>query len=127
MNIHRASADERAQFAHALTLFADSEFAYELALCPEVLVAKQDGVMAGALGYRLDERLSIAFLQILYVYPSARSLGTGTKLLAAVERRARAAGCRSVELMSTPNAIPFYQRHGYTFMSVSFIDMEKRL
>jgi len=47
---------------------------------------------------------------------AARRLGVGSSLLAAVEERARAAGCRSVYLETAVDnlgALAFYKRHGF--------------
>ena len=57
-----------------------------------------------------------AYLLLLLVSEGSRSQGIGGRLVADVERRARAAGCRHLLLLVTTTnrrARAFYVRHGY--------------
>jgi len=63
-----------------------------------------------------------AYLAHIAMYPGFRSRGYGAMLLKAIEREARAAGCRRLVLdVETDNerAIEFYQRLGYRTESQS--------
>jgi ribosomal protein S18 acetylase RimI-like enzyme len=58
-----------------------------------------------------------AWLEDLYVDPAARSAGLGAALVEAVLARARARGCRRVELdvnEENTGACRFYARHGFS-------------
>jgi putative acetyltransferase len=49
----------------------------------------------------------------VYIHPSAARRGVGSLLLAELERRARGRGVGTLGLMSSLNAVPFYETHGY--------------
>lgn len=79
-----------------------------------------------------------ALVLSLYVHPSLAREGVGTLLLAELEQRARAAGLRTLEVLSGLNAEGFYVRSGYRVVgmaakrvtadfTVEGIQMEKRL
>jgi putative acetyltransferase len=53
-------------------------------------------------------------LAALYVHPAVAREGVGTTLLQALETRAREAGCASLGLWASLNAVPFYEAKGYT-------------
>ena len=53
-------------------------------------------------------------LAALYVHPAVTREGVGTTLLQALETRAREAGCESLGLWASLNAVPFYEAQGYT-------------
>lgn len=53
-------------------------------------------------------------LGALYVHPAVSREGVGTTLLQALETRAREAGCESLGLWASLNAVPFYEATGYT-------------
>jgi ribosomal protein S18 acetylase RimI-like enzyme len=49
----------------------------------------------------------------IYVLPEAQGRGIGGALLAEAENRARRAGLREIRLVSSVNAVGFYERHGF--------------
>jgi len=53
-------------------------------------------------------------LAALYVHPAVARDGVGTTLHQALETRAREAGCESLGLWASLNAVPFYEANGYT-------------
>jgi ribosomal protein S18 acetylase RimI-like enzyme len=52
-------------------------------------------------------------VQAVYVSPTYAREGVGSRLLACLEARARDADLESLELVSSKNAVEFYDRHGY--------------
>ncbi len=71
-----------------------------------VFVAEFRGAVKGFSSLKDDE--------IMAVYSSSDApAGTGSALLAAVEAEARARGVKRVQLMSTLNAVGFYEKKGY--------------
>ena len=81
------------------------------------ILAEQDGKLAGAARYRI-ERDSLHFFR-LAVSPSARRQGIAGALLAALEERARAAGCGRitchVRTQVTRN-VEMYEHRGYVLV-----------
>ena len=55
-----------------------------------------------------------AEISAIYVHPAAAHKGAGTRMLAALEDAARAAGIERISLCATLNAAGFYHHHGYT-------------
>ncbi len=79
--------------------------------CP-ALVAEELGELTGVLTYVIDG----AACEVLTLYASVSWRGTGTALLEAVERVARASGCTRLWLITTNDnvdALRFYQRRGF--------------
>lgn len=76
----------------------------------EFFVAEEGGEVVGfgELGQESGE------VQGLYVSPDAAGRGVGRKLLSTLEERARAHGLESLRLTSSLNAVPFYERAGFT-------------
>jgi predicted GNAT family N-acyltransferase len=76
-----------------------------------------------------------AQIRFMAVTPRWRHSGLGSRILGALERRAKAAGAASVVLNSRDGAVPFYQKHGYKteqpaetlFRQVPHIRMRKEL
>ncbi|HEY7374745.1 MAG TPA: GNAT family N-acetyltransferase [Polyangia bacterium] len=101
---HYDSEQRRAVFlGYATNLFVD-------ALRPFVtLVAELDGRLAAFA--QLD--VAAAALRALFVDPALQGRGLGRALLAAVEARARAAGCPRIRGAMSLNAVPFYERAGF--------------
>jgi GNAT superfamily N-acetyltransferase len=97
-------AQRRAVFlGYASNLFVD-------ALGPfETLVAEIDGRMAAVAQLDLDAGV----LRALFVDAGLQGRGIGRALLAAVETRARAAGCSRLRGAMSLNAVPFYASVGF--------------
>lgn len=77
-------------------------------------VAIMDGRMIGAVRARADGRLLL--IGRLAVAPDMQDHGVGTRLLEAVERRGREAGCREAELFTGSLSVAnlgLYERAGY--------------
>ena len=76
-----------------------------------------------------------AQIRFMAVTPRWQHSGLGSRILGALERRAKAAGAVSVVLNSRDGAVPFYQKHGYKteqpaetlFGQVAHIRMRKEL
>ena len=72
-------------------------------------VAEKDGCIVG-FGH-LDQKKGT--IEDLYVSPQHVGLGIGKTILQALEREAEASGLKILQLSSTLNAVPFYERGGY--------------
>lgn len=85
-------------------------------------VATTDGKIVGVLGGRVEEKKKTAGVNLLGVHPRFQRQGVGSKLMRALERRARKDGLIKVE-MGTPFARPFYEKCGYKCVRIrrSFI------
>jgi len=99
-------------FDHAITLAAGPG-AFAPPGC--FLVARLDGRAIGCGGLKvIDDQ--IGEVKRMWVAPSARGLGLGRRILAAVEERAREAGLRTLRLEtneSLTEAIAMYRKGGY--------------
>ncbi|MBV8857188.1 MAG: GNAT family N-acetyltransferase [Acidobacteria bacterium] len=75
----------------------------------DFFVAEEDGTVVGygELGRE------VGAIQGLYVRPDVKGQGVGRRLLSTLEERARAYGLRSLSLVSSLNAVPFYERAGF--------------
>lgn len=81
----------------------------------QVLIAEDRGLLAGVLTYTLSEEIC----EVLSIHAAQRWRGTGTELLAELERIAYEAGCARVTLITTNDnvdALRFYQRRGYRLL-----------
>jgi GNAT superfamily N-acetyltransferase len=98
------------------------------------IVAEEDGRL---LGYGVVNAAS-GEVDALFVEPAQQGRGTGALLMKAVENAARAAGCERLFLSASLNAVPFYQRAGFTAVreelyphrsgiGIASVFMEKRL
>jgi GNAT superfamily N-acetyltransferase len=74
------------------------------------IVAEEDGRL---LGYAVLNAAN-GEVDALFVEPAQHGRGTGALLMKAVEDAARAAGCARLFLSASLNAVPFYQRTGFT-------------
>ena len=85
-------------------------------------VATADGEIVGVLEGRVDEKKKTAGVWLLGVHPRFQRQGAGTRLMRAIERRARKDGLIKVE-MGTPFARAFYEKCGYKCVRIrhSFI------
>lgn len=81
---------------------------------PLALFARDAGgtIVAGLTGSTYWEYL---YVGRLWTDERFRKLGLGSRLLAEAEKAARRRGCHAVHLMTGSfNALPFYQKRGYT-------------
>jgi ribosomal protein S18 acetylase RimI-like enzyme len=84
-------------------------------------VAVEQGQLLGSGMVFLRAGASVARLYSLAAAPMARGRGVGARLLASLERAARAGGCTRMRLeVRTDNsaAIALYERHGYRRFAV---------
>ena len=75
-----------------------------------VLVAEVDGRVVGFGGTDLK---TMSELKWLYVLAETQRLGIGSALLKTLETMAASAGLDTIRLHAAPEAVEFYQRHGY--------------
>lgn len=89
---------------------------YDASLLPG-FVAVEDGVLLGALIYRIEgEACEVAGL-----FSLAQGRGVAHALLGAAKKAAKEAGCRRLWLVTTndnTHAIRFYQRYGFRLAAV---------
>lgn len=81
------------------------------------LIAEGDGELAGVLTYVLSGQAC----EVLTLHATVLYQGTGTALLEAAERIARAAGCQRLWLITTNDnidAMRFYQRRGFRMAAI---------
>jgi putative acetyltransferase len=101
---HYDRAQRRAVYlGYASNLFVD-------ALGPFVTLVAEIGGRPAAVA-QLD--VAAGALRALFVDEALQGQGLGRALLAAVEARARAAGCRRLRGAMSLNAVPFYARAGF--------------
>ena len=97
----------------------EAEVREELESGARALLAERDGKLAGAARFRI-ERGALHFFR-LAVSPSARRQGIAGGLLAALEERARAGGCRRitchVRTQVTRN-VALYEHRGYALVGL---------
>jgi ribosomal protein S18 acetylase RimI-like enzyme len=85
-------------------------------LARETADAPNLGYAVVTFGFDLEWGGRDAFLTELWLEPEARGHGVGARVLAAVERKARAEGARAMHLMvrhANANAQALYRRAGY--------------
>lgn len=75
----------------------------------EFFVAEEDGVVVG-FGELGQEAGAV---QGLYVSPDVKGRGVGRELLRTLEESARSHGLKSLRLISSLNAVAFYEREGF--------------
>lgn len=88
------------------------------------LVAVEDGVLMGALLYRMDADTC----EVMVLFSLAPGYGAGSALLRAVEEIAMAAGKRRLWLVTTNDntaAIRFYQRRGFSLRAAHIGSFEQ--
>lgn len=73
------------------------------------IVAEEAGRM---LGYAVLDAAS-GEVDAVFVEPDQHGRGIGAMLMQALERMALAAGCRTLFLSASLNAVPFYRRAGF--------------
>lgn len=74
-------------------------------------------------GGQLDPATDAAKIRAFFVHPAWVRRGLGTRLLAACERAAWAAGFRRCEMGATLSGVPLYQRHGYRRVAEILVDL----
>ena len=88
----------------------------DAAECPS-LIAEADGIAAGVLTYRIDER----GLEVVSIDSQLSNAGVGTALLAAAAEIGRKAGAARLWLITTNDniaALRFYQRRGLDLVAL---------
>ncbi|HET8528610.1 MAG TPA: GNAT family N-acetyltransferase [Gaiellaceae bacterium] len=87
-------------------------WAAEMALPDEPILAERDGIVVGWAS--VERRGDVLWLEDLWVEPAAMGQGVGRELF---ERaRALGAGCGRMEWEADPNAVPFYERMGASYV-----------
>lgn len=76
------------------------------------IVAEYGNIVAGYAILRIEG--AQAHLRDLFVEPAFMNRGLGTVLLGEAIRIARSAGATRIQLVSDPNAVPFYTRRGFS-------------
>ena len=82
---------------------------------PFFVVDVTDGRL-GATGY-LD--LSSGSVEAVFTLPQYTGKGVGSQIIEAIKSEARERGFEQLTLSSTPNAQPFYEKHGFKFLRES--------
>ncbi len=75
-----------------------------------LFVAEVDEQVVGFGGIDIE---AVEPLKWLYVLPEYQSAGIGSKLLKELEDAGWSRGLSAIRLHAAPNAVDFYQRHGY--------------
>ncbi|GAA2833191.1 acetyltransferase (GNAT) family protein [Aminobacter aminovorans] len=83
-----------------------------------VVVAEIAGQIVGFVTVLPGDVTAQAELEDLFVAPEAWRMGIGSLLLAEAERRAAALGARSLEVVASERARPFYQASGFRFAGI---------
>jgi GNAT superfamily N-acetyltransferase len=76
-----------------------------------VVIAENDG---RAIGFGGLDLTAPEQLRWLYLLPEYQRGGIGSKILQELESLAWRSGLQSIRLHSTPNAVEFYSKHGYS-------------
>lgn len=82
---------------------------------PFFVVDVTDGRL-GATGF-LD--LSSGSVEAVFTLPQYTGKGVGSQIIEAIKSEARERGFEQLTLSSTPNAQPFYEKHGFKFLRES--------
>lgn len=85
-----------------------------------LVLYEKDQPIATARIYKLNE--DTYKVQRVAVLPEHRKHGVGTKLMKAVEEKAKLNQTKQLTLGSQNSAIPFYKKLGYTISSEEFMD-----
>ncbi len=105
------------------------EIAKKVARDPDLfLVAEDGGQIVGTVIGGFDGRRGMVYH--LAVAPAYREQGLGHRLMAEVEDRLKAKGCRKCYLLvhkTNPSAMPFYEHMGWDDMTNDVIIMGKEL
>jgi len=118
LNLSFAPPEERGPFLGPFQHARSPDKSHQEAIAqvigaPMVLVAENDGEIAGVLrGGRKDE-LQRVVLQSLFVKATHHRRGIGRKLVERFEQACLRRGETAIRVASTPYAVPFYQAVGY--------------
>jgi GNAT superfamily N-acetyltransferase len=102
--VHYDATQRRAVYlTYAANLFVDAVGPFQ------TLVAEIAGQLVAVAQLDVDA----GQLRALFVDAAVQGRGVGSAMLAAVETRARVAGCASLRGAMSLNAVPFYERAGF--------------
>lgn len=82
----------------------------------EAILAQQGEGRLGATGF-LD--LSSGSVEAVFTLPQYTGKGVGSQIIEAIKSEARERGFEQLTLSSTPNAQPFYEKHGFKLLRES--------
>lgn len=85
----------------------------EVAAATPVDVQSGGGSKGGVVGFGAVD-LESGEVRAVYVHPDHAGEGVGSAILGGLEERADDAGLRELHLTASLNAVPFYERHGWT-------------
>lgn len=90
---------------------------------PHVTVAESAGQIVGFATVLPGDAADRAELEDLFVAPEAWRKGIGSLLLAEAERRAKALGAGTLEVVAGERARPFYEASGFRFAGTVQTDL----
>ena len=82
---------------------------------PHVAIAELAGKIVGFVTVLPGDDAARAELEDLFIAPEAWRKGIGTRLVAEAERRAKALGAQTLEVVAGERARPFYEASGFRF------------
>jgi predicted GNAT family N-acyltransferase len=121
-DLRAAMAIRRAVFVEEQGIPEAEEFDARDAEAEHLIVIADDGTPVATCRVFADEGDGWARLGRLAVLPRARRRGLASRMIAACEDRARAAGARWMALDAQTTAMPLYERSGYTGEGEDFDD-----
>jgi predicted GNAT family N-acyltransferase len=119
-----AMAIRRAVFVEEQAIPLNEEFDARDADAEHLLIVADDGTPVATCRVFADDGAGdgTARLGRLAVLPRARRRGLASRMIAACEERARAAGATRMVLDAQVSAMPLYERSGYTAQGEDFDD-----
>lgn len=119
-----AMAIRRAVFVQEQEIPLEEEFDARDAAAEHLLIVDDDGTPVATCRVFADDGAGdgTARLGRLAVLPRARRRGLASRMIAACEERARAAGATRMVLDAQVGAMPLYARSGYTAQGEDFDD-----
>lgn len=90
---------------------------------PHVIVAELAGEIVGFVTVLPGDAADRAELEDLFVAPEAWRKGIGSLLVAEAERRAKALGARTLEVVAGARTRPFYETSGFRFAGIVQTDL----
>lgn len=121
-DLRAAMAIRRAVFVEEQAIPEAEEFDARDAEAEHLIAIDDDGAPIATCRVFADEGDGWARLGRLAVLPQARRRGLASRMIAACEDRARAAGARRMALDAQATAMPLYERSGYTAEGEDFDD-----